>query len=185
MEQEPGSSYRNRAMWLGLAILVAFLFLFWLASPSRPVGPAIEVSYSPQSGQMGSFYSPHFVVAFVTNAGTSSIGLANPLLQWDQRGVVVTATADLWGGTNYFSSLGPNQVMPLPLEVPTNSTKFKVSFGYSREAGPLQRPFSPVCRRLFPGRIGPNQPLIQWLDERGWRDGRLHIYYEGMWEANR
>jgi hypothetical protein len=33
MEQEPGSSYRNRKVWLGLAILVAFLLLLWRAAP--------------------------------------------------------------------------------------------------------------------------------------------------------
>jgi hypothetical protein len=105
MEQEPGSSYRNRKVWLGLAILFAFLVLLWLATLVRPAAPAMGVGLSPrQSGQMGDFYSRHFVVVFVTNATTRSIDLRNPGLQWED-GDDISANANLWVGTNYFCSI--------------------------------------------------------------------------------
>jgi hypothetical protein len=176
-------SYRNRKVWLGLAILFAFLFLLSLAA--RPAAHDIGVSLSPrQSGHMGSFYSHDFVVLLVTNATTGSIVLGNPSLHWED-GDDITAGANLWGGTNESCSVGPGQVMPLPIRVPPTATKFKISFGYSRDIGPLQKVFSAVFFRFFARYTRPNQPFVGRLAERGWLNGHLYLRYEGEWEINR
>jgi hypothetical protein len=121
----------------------------------------------------------------VTNTAPGSIGLENAFLEFDERGLIVTASLNLWGGTNYYSALGPGEVMPLAIEVPTNSPKFKISFRYNRDAGPLMKMLSPIFRKVCPHRIGPNQPFLLRMVDRGWLDGRLHFKYEGGWETNR
>jgi hypothetical protein len=186
MESEQRSSYPYRKVFLGLAIPFAFLLLLWLAA--RPAVPAIGVGLSPrQSGHMGNFYSHDFVVLSVTNATTRNIVLESPFLEWED-GDDITAGANRWGGTNESCSVGPGQVMPLPIRVPPTSTKFKIRLGYTRDAGPLQKVFSPVLGRFFARRIGPN---LRWkliergLIERGWLNGQLYLRYEGEWQINR
>jgi hypothetical protein len=198
MEQEPGSPCYSSKVWLSLAILFAGLVLLRLATPGEPAVAPIGVSFTlPSSGHMGNFCSSHFVVAFVTNATPWNLNCLNPFLQWDERGTVVVATMwdeggttttvndNLWGGTNYFCSLGPGQVMPLPVAVPTNSTRFKIKFYYARDAGRVQKLFSFTGGRLLPRSTTPSQTLLRRLWERGWVDGRLHMSYESGWEENR
>ena len=184
MEQEHRSPYLYRAVWLGVAILFLVLLLTGLTVPGKgkPFAPPIIVGFSlPRSGHMGNFYSGHFVVAFVTNATPWNIDLLNPVLQWDKNGAIVTDYAPQWGGTNEFCSLGTNGVMPLPFEIPTNATKFRISFfEYSHEAGPFQKMLSPAASILLPRRT------IPWRTYRqGWLDGREHMNYEGEWRTNR
>jgi hypothetical protein len=141
---------------------------------------------------MGNFYSHDFVVAFVTNATTGNMVLGNPFLQWEDAGDITVGVASLWGGTNESCSIGPGEVMPLPIRVPPTSRKFKISLGYSRDAGPLQKVFGPALRpvlsavvgRLFARRNGPNQPLVQWLFDHGWLNGHLNLSYEGESEIS-
>ena len=183
-EQQRRSPYLYRAVWLGLAILLVVLLLAWLTAPRKPAVAAIGVSFTPpRSGHMGNFYSEHLMVALVTNSTQRTIGFELPVVQWEANGVVITALANLWGGTNGLCSVGTKQVMPLPFEIPTDSTKFRISFEYWREAGPLQRLLSPISRKLFPRDITP--PLPQRLFRQGWMDGRLHFNYEGDWKTNR
>jgi hypothetical protein len=135
---------------------------------------------------MGNFYSHDFVVAFVTNVATRNIVLGNPALQWED-GDDISAGANLWGGTNESCSIGPGEVMPLPIRVPPTSRKFKISFGYSLDAGPLQKVFSAVFFRFFARHTRPNQPFVQRLVERGWINGPFYLRYlryEGEWEIN-
>ena len=132
---------------------------------------------------MGNFYSEHFMVALVTNSTQRAIGLELPVVEWEANGVVITALANLWGGTNGLCSFGSNEVMPLPFEIPTNSTKFRIGFEYWREAGPLKKMLCPLVGRIFPRYI--TQPFMLRLLEQGWVDGRLHMRYEGGWQTNR
>ena len=186
MEPERRSPYPYRAVWLGLALLIAALFLLWLASPKRSALVPMGVSFTPpRCGHMGNFYSGHFLIALVTNTTPWSIDLENAFLQWDVNGVIVTETANLWGGTNYTCSLEPGEVMLLPLEVPTNSPMFKISFRYNRDAGPFVRMLSPTFRMLCPRTIGPRQPFLLWMADGGWLEGRVHMKYEGEWQTNR
>jgi hypothetical protein len=150
MEQERRSPYLYPAVW-AVATLFVVLLLVWLAAPGRPVHAAIGVSVMPpRSGHMGNFYSERLMVALVTNSTQRAIGLELPVVEWEANGVIITALANLWGGTNGLCSFGSNELMRLPFEIPTNSTKFRVSFEYWREAGPLQKILCPVVGRLFP-----------------------------------
>ena len=208
VEQERRSAYRYLAVGLGLAILFAALLLLWLAAPRKRVTADFGLSFTPpRSGHMANFYSKHFFVAMVTNATPGTVGLEDPVVEWDDNGTIITAPrvftfrvpssvvewddngtiitglANLWGSTNGLCSLGSSEVMPLPFEIPTNSTKFRISFEYWREAGPFQKLLSPVSSKLFPRNI--SRPLPQRLFRDGWFDGRLHLTYIGGWEANR
>jgi hypothetical protein len=102
----------------------------------------------------------------------------------DEHGMAM-AVIGSWGGTNFYCNLGPGQAVPLPVVIPTNSTKFRISFGYSKDANPVQKMLCPLCRNLFqPARIPVPQKIIARLSEQGWLDGRLHFNYEGRWEAD-
>jgi hypothetical protein len=184
MEQEHHRSpYLYLAVW-GLATSFVVLLLLWLASPRKPAVAAIGVSFMPpHSGSMGFDYSARFLVALVTNATQGAIGLEPPNVQWEENGAFAGSMTNLWGGTNNLCSLGSKGVVPLPFNIPTNSMKLRLSFEYSREAGPLKKMLRPALRRLFPRYI--TQPLMLRLFEQGWVDGRLHMRYEGGWETNR
>ena len=184
LEQQGRSTNRYLAVGLGLLILFAALFLLWLVTPRKRITADFGLSFTPpRSGHMANFYSKHFFVATVTNATPGKVGLENPVVEWDDNGTIITGLANLWGGTNGFCSLGSSEVMPLPFEIPTNSSKFRISFGYWREAGPFQKLLSPVSSKLFPRNISRPLPLRLFRD--GWFDGRLHMMYEGGWETNR
>jgi len=182
-QQERRSFYRYLAVWEPATLFVVLLLLL-IAAPGRSAVAPIGVSFMPpRSGHMGDFYSPHFVVALVTNATHRAIHLELPVVQWEANGVVITAMANLWSGTNGVCSLGSKEAMPLPFEIPKDATKFRISFEYSRDAGTIQKLLSPVSSKLFPRNITP--PLPQRLFRQGWMDGRLHFNYEGGWETNR
>jgi hypothetical protein len=188
MEQEPGSFYRNRAVWFGLAVLFAFLLLIWLASTARPVGPEISVSIMPP--RSGTSYDSH-CVAFVTNGTSSTMRLRLGEIQWEVDGVVHMCGAQFWGGTNIFSAtnnycfLKSGGVVPLAFEFPKRSTRFKISFVSTRDAGALKKMAMPLFRWWFnpPQWINPGTKLSP-LFEDGWLDGRVYRAYESEWQAN-
>ena len=183
MEREPRSSSINTRIWVGLALLSGCFILVWSARSGRPPIDTMRVGFTPlRSGHMGDFYSSRFTVAMVTNTSHFLTHLELPTVQSDNDGVVLTYLANLWGGTNGDCSLGTQETMPLPFEVPTNCRKFRVSFEYWHEAGFFQRLLCPALGKLFSRTKGHPQPIFLWLQSHGWLDGRLHLDYEGGWE---
>jgi hypothetical protein len=184
MAQQRRSPYLSRAVWAGLAILFGVLLLVWLTALRKPAVAPIGVSFTPpRSGGLGFDYSARFLVALVTNATQGTIRLEPPNVQWEENGAFAACMTNLWGGTNNLCSLGSKGVVPLLFNIPANSMKIRLSFEYSREAGPLKKMLRPALRRLFPRYI--TQPIVLRLFQQGWVDGRLHMSYEGGWETNR
>ena len=186
MEHQRRSPYLYLSACLGLVILFAVLILLWLAPSRRPAVAPIEVIYPPPgSGRIAHLNSKAFFVALVTNTTSGRIVLDTQPMLLDEWGMAIPSMG-LWGGTNFSCNLGPGQVVSLPVVIPTNSTKFRISFAYSRDARSLQKMCSPVCSSLLqPGRIAVSQKFMMRLFDQGWLDGRLHFNYQGDWEFNR
>jgi hypothetical protein len=183
MESQRRSSNVRRVVLVGAVILITVLILFLIGLPTRSAAPPIQVVFMPpRAGHMGNLYSQHFSIATVTNTTRWMIGLDNPVVQWEAHGVVVSAMASLWSGTNNHCFLESGEATALPFQVPTNSTKFRISFEYTRDAGLLQKILSPALRLLFSH--GLQGPFGQRLGEKGWLDGYLHFNYQGTWEPN-
>jgi hypothetical protein len=191
------SPHPQRALLIGLAVLLVVLLLLWLASTARPVGPEIAVSIMPP--RSGTSYDSQ-CVAFVTNATSSTIRLrlwGSESVEWEVDGVVHMGGKKLWGGTNIFSAtndycfLKSGDVVPLAFEFPKRSTRFKIRFGYTRDAGPLKKMARPFIRKLVIQQYihvilyDPTKPKPSPLIVDGWWDGRVYRDYESEWQANR
>jgi hypothetical protein len=167
---------------LVVAAVVVVVILLWL-NHGLAAPPSIGLSFTPfRDGHMGNFYSHHFTVAMVTNAGPHQVRLESPRVEWEENGTIVTGLVVLWGGTNYDSSLPPNGVMPLPVEVPKNSPRFRVCFVYNRVAGSFQRKAAPFISKVVRGRF--TGPRLMKLYDLGLADGRLHLTYDSIWQTN-
>ena len=185
VEQERRSTYLYLAVCLGLVILLAVVLLLWLAASRGPaVAPITVIFPPPGSGRVAHLNSKAVFVALVTNTTSGRIVLDTQPMLLVEGGMAIPSMG-LWGGTNFSCNLGPGQVVSLPVVIPTNSTKFRINFGYSADAKGLQRMVSPVCRSLLqPGKIPVSQNFMMRLFEQGWLDGRLHLIYQSGWETN-
>jgi len=164
-----------------LAILSCLLLGIWLAPRSRP-SPRLEVRFTPfRHGHMGDLYSEHFTVVIVSNAGPRQVNLLSPSSEYEENSVILKNYADTWGGTNPYTSLPANCVMPLPIHVPINSPRYRISFSSESRSGIMQRLLTSIERISVKHK---GIPLLARLRFWAATNGIQTFTYEGTWQTN-
>ncbi len=114
---------------------------------------------------------------WVTNNASFDIVLEDPLVQWEQGGTIVSSTSAGWSGKDSRTNLPAKNAVFFPIEdVPKEVTRFRVTYSYSRDGGPLRMAVSRFLRRFrLPQKLAP------WMYRNGLIDGRVRREIEGAW----